>query len=94
MKGTPDAYGAFSGQLLDPIQFTVKGGRDVAVLRVADVATGQVIFAVLGDDITESLGTAEAPFVKPGDEVGLYGGWKGDWLVIETVGRKGPASAS
>ena len=87
MKGEAGAFGAFSGQLVDPIQFTVKGDTPVAILRVADRATGAIIFAALGTEIEEQLGSAAAPAFAPGDIVGLYGEWKGDWLVAETVGK-------
>lgn len=88
MHGVAGEYAAFSGKLLDPIVFTERGDTPIAVLRVVDEATGQLIMAALGEDIEGMVGTKEAPFVGVGDRVGLYGEWKGDWLIVQTVGRK------
>jgi len=86
MKGTTGEWTTLNGKLVDPVQFTIKGSTPVAILRVADSATGEIIMAALGSDIEQQVGSASKPFIKPGDMVGLYGEWKGDWLVVEMVG--------
>jgi hypothetical protein len=86
MKGTTGEWASLNGKLVDPVQFTVKGNTPVAILRVADSATGEIIMAALGADIEQQVGTVDNPQIKPGDLVGLYGEWKGDWLVVEMVG--------
>lgn len=88
MLGTVGEWGTFKAKLLDPIQFTTKGDHPVAILRVADLATGEIILAAVGEDIEGQVGTKADPLAKPGDELGLYGEWvAGGWLVVSAVGR-------
>jgi hypothetical protein len=92
MIGAVGTFGAFAGVLLDPIVFTIKGTTPVAIMRVAEKESGEIISAALGEDIEGQVGTEAAPFINPGEYIGLYGEWKaGGWLVVQTVGRKGPA---
>jgi hypothetical protein len=90
MKGTPGEWVTLQGPLVDAIQFTTKGDVPVAIMRVADETTGEIVFAALVADIEQQVGSASKPFAKAGDRVGLYGEWKGDWLVVEMVGLATP----
>lgn len=88
---TNDEVVTLRARLTEPLSFTESRGRNVAILKAADLATGELLGCVLGDEppgeIEAQLGTADEPFVKPGDEVTLMGVWRNEWIILTAVGR-------
>lgn len=84
--------GMLRARLVEPIKFTTSNGRDVGILRLVDVATGELFGAVLGDRdqpgiVTEELGSAAEPAYAEGDVLAVVGTFQNGWLILSGVGR-------
>lgn len=86
--GQAGEYEAIVGILNDPVQRTMRGNVLVAVLRLLQPETGELVFVGLADDIDGQIGSEEEPWLAPGDKVDVFGKWSPNgWVIAETVGK-------